>query len=113
MESTKPDPSDPVDPSTHASTHPSNDPSTDPLIGGAVPSAVGSVWQVYKSRFVPTQAFIAISCAVMYFAVKMNGATVISSWVLLQFAAVYGAWSGKKLADGMSKRGAGGMQKAE
>lgn len=55
-----------------------------------------TVWKVYKSRFIYTQAFILVACAFVYWH-RQNLPLALMTFGFLQLAAVYGAWMGKRL----------------
>ena len=59
-----------------------------------------SVWQIYKSRFLYTQAFIAFACAVIYL-YRRNVPLTAFVFIFFQFAALYGSWMGKRMLDRM------------
>lgn len=59
-----------------------------------------TVWQIYKSRFLHTQAFIAIACVVI-FLYRRNALLTLFVFIFFQFAALYGSWMGKRMLDRM------------
>lgn len=70
-----------------------SDPSPQPL----------TVWQIYKSRFLYTQAFILFACVAIYL-YRKNLPLTLSVFCFLQLSAVYGSWMGKRMVDQIIER---------
>lgn len=78
-----------------------NQPMSDPT-----PSPVSlSVWQIYKSRFIYTQAFIVVGCGAIYL-YRRNVYFALAAFGCLQLAAIYGSLTGKRMLDDLNARNA-------
>lgn len=57
-----------------------------------------TVWQIYKSRFLYTQAFIIVACVAIHL-YRRNLPLTVFVFIFFQFAALYGSWMGKRMLD--------------
>jgi hypothetical protein len=78
-----------------------NQPMTQPTNEPPAPEL--TVWHIYKSRFLYTQAFIIVACGAV-FLFRRNPTLTVTVFFFLQLTAVYGSWMGKRMVEQINSR---------